>query len=345
MKESFRQSMAWLHTWAGLVVGWVLFFVFVTGTVGYFYLEINRWMRPELPISIGIPSSSEFAIAAEGYLRRHAANAGTWQIDFPNDRQPQGRIEWRNTLTDANKRLSRHRKIFDYGSGTFVEPTPVRATGGGFLLYRMHGHLYYVDQLTGRLIVGFCSMIMFIAIITGVITHKKIVANFFTFRPGTKQHNWLDVHNIAAVLALPFFVMITFSGLVLFMHLYLPSSIYAAYVDAGDYQKFRYGERETVERSGLVTPTLRFEYFLSKAERHWGEGTVRRFIVLYPGDANSLIKIHHNGRKTIRRSELNEFLYVSAINGEVVRHISGRETARRSPPPSAAQEWCACRAR
>ena len=34
MNTSFRQSMAWLHTWTGLVVGWVLFFVFVTGSTG-----------------------------------------------------------------------------------------------------------------------------------------------------------------------------------------------------------------------------------------------------------------------------------------------------------------------
>lgn len=42
--------MAWLHTWSGLVVGWVLFFVFVTGTAGYFNSEITRWMQPELPL-------------------------------------------------------------------------------------------------------------------------------------------------------------------------------------------------------------------------------------------------------------------------------------------------------
>jgi hypothetical protein len=49
MKESFRQCMAWLHTWTGLTTGWVLFFVFVTGTAGYVDDEITRWMRPELP--------------------------------------------------------------------------------------------------------------------------------------------------------------------------------------------------------------------------------------------------------------------------------------------------------
>ncbi|MDH1291420.1 PepSY domain-containing protein [Comamonas terrigena] len=36
-----------MHTWTGLTVDWVLFFVFVTGTAGYFQLQITRWMQPE----------------------------------------------------------------------------------------------------------------------------------------------------------------------------------------------------------------------------------------------------------------------------------------------------------
>ena len=44
MKEGFRQSMAWLHTWAGLLVCWILFLVFVAGTASYFRDEISLWM-------------------------------------------------------------------------------------------------------------------------------------------------------------------------------------------------------------------------------------------------------------------------------------------------------------
>jgi uncharacterized iron-regulated membrane protein len=58
MKNSFRQSMAWLHTWAGLLLGWVLFFMFLTGTAGYFDTEIDRWMQPERPASISPCSRS-----------------------------------------------------------------------------------------------------------------------------------------------------------------------------------------------------------------------------------------------------------------------------------------------
>ena len=41
MKNGFRQSMAWLHTWSGLLVGWVLFLVFAAGMAAYWRPEIT----------------------------------------------------------------------------------------------------------------------------------------------------------------------------------------------------------------------------------------------------------------------------------------------------------------
>ncbi len=49
MKNTFTQSMAWLHTWAGLIFGWLLFAIFVTGTLAVFDKELNHWMQPEIP--------------------------------------------------------------------------------------------------------------------------------------------------------------------------------------------------------------------------------------------------------------------------------------------------------
>ena len=44
MKDQFRQSMAWLHTWAGLLVCWVLLLVFAAGTASFYKEEITFWM-------------------------------------------------------------------------------------------------------------------------------------------------------------------------------------------------------------------------------------------------------------------------------------------------------------
>ncbi len=45
-REGFRQAMSWLHTWAGLVLGWLLFAIFLTGTLSFFRNELNLWTHP-----------------------------------------------------------------------------------------------------------------------------------------------------------------------------------------------------------------------------------------------------------------------------------------------------------
>src|SRR5690606_24634777 len=87
MKQSLRQSMTWLHTWGGLLVGWVLYFIFVTGTIGYFYIEIDRWMRPELPLSTSWPSVTQSAARADAFLRKEGVGADFWRINLAVGRQ------------------------------------------------------------------------------------------------------------------------------------------------------------------------------------------------------------------------------------------------------------------
>jgi uncharacterized iron-regulated membrane protein len=48
MKEHFRQSMAWWHTWVGLICGWVLFVIFFTCTTAVFLGAGRHWLQPEL---------------------------------------------------------------------------------------------------------------------------------------------------------------------------------------------------------------------------------------------------------------------------------------------------------
>ena len=40
-QEGPRQSMSWLHTWASLILGWLLYAIFVTGTLSFFQNEIH----------------------------------------------------------------------------------------------------------------------------------------------------------------------------------------------------------------------------------------------------------------------------------------------------------------
>ncbi len=45
MRGTFRQSMAWLHTWAGVCFGWALFVILLAGALSVFEAPISEWMR------------------------------------------------------------------------------------------------------------------------------------------------------------------------------------------------------------------------------------------------------------------------------------------------------------
>lgn len=46
MERTFGKSMVWLHSWAGVILGSVLFAIFWMGTLSVFDAEIDRWMMP-----------------------------------------------------------------------------------------------------------------------------------------------------------------------------------------------------------------------------------------------------------------------------------------------------------
>lgn len=223
MKGSFRQSMAWLHTWSGLVVGWVLFAVFVTGTASLYRSDISRWMRPELALAAPMDGKALGAAAerAVAYLSTHAPKSRAWFIGMPQPDRPVLDLFWRTRPGEPPGEVQ-----LDPQTGAVAS---VRDTQGGDFLYLFHFELH-MPPLWGRWIVAICTMIMLVAMISGIVTHRRIFADFFTFRRGkAPRRSWLDAHNVTGVLALPFHLMITYTGVVTLATIYMPWGVTAAY--------------------------------------------------------------------------------------------------------------------
>ena len=294
MKAAFRQSMAWLHTWSGLLLGWLLFFIFLTGTAGYFDTEIDRWMQPERPLAgAAVPTADAVAVAIRR-LEQRAPQAAQWSILPPNGREnPQLRIFWRDYPKAGSGRGARGSEYIDVQTG---RPVTWRRTGGGQLLYRMHHQLHYLPTTTARWIVGVATMFMLVAIVTGVITHRRIFRNFFVFRPAARTA-WLDAHNVLAVLALPFHVMITYTGLVFIMYLYMAPIIAASYGASEEARRpfndamFSESNDPGKPRAGVAAALPDLRPLLAEAERQGGEGHVRSVTLFHPGDRNVRILI------------------------------------------------------
>ena len=244
--EGPRQSMSWLHTWASLILGWLLYAIFLTGTLSFFQNEITVWMKPELHQSVPQASQIQQTKVALDYLQQHHPHAGSWSIQLPNSRQNTTQLTIREQGEDPRARRGGKRITLDSATGQVLE---ARDTRGGSFLYRFHFELYGLPRLWARWLVGVATLLMLVAIISGVITHKKIFKDFFTFRSGKGQRSWLDAHNATAVLALPFHIMITFSGLLLLMFMLMPWGIEQIYENRG---QFLQEQNRAMQQGGKV---------------------------------------------------------------------------------------------
>lgn len=290
MKEGFRQAMAWLHTWAGLTFGWLLFAIFLTGTLAYFKDETSHWMQPEIPARA--LSSETSLTVAQHYLEQHAAGASRWLIELPDAREPGLSVRWQQAPAKPGERGQFTEKHLDPQTGAEVQG---RETTGGEFFYRFHFQLQ-MPYPWGRWLSTLAAMVMFVALISGIITHKKIFKDFFTFRPRKGQRSWLDGHNAVGVLVLPFHLMITYSSLVIFMVMVMPASVLVAY--KGDVRGFfdEVFPASTVrELSGQPAPLAPLAPLLEKAREQWGGGRAVHLSVNNPGDANASVVLSRDG--------------------------------------------------
>lgn len=326
MKNGFRQSMSWVHTWGGLSVGWILFFVFLTGTLGYFDTEIDRWMKPELPKDTATIVQS--LAVAEARLQQKAEGAERWFINPPTNRDnPNLRIFWQMPGEDGKRGVTGN-ELLDSSTG---EPVSGRATGGGQTLYRMHYALHYLPTNVAYWIVGICSMFMLLAIITGIVIHKKIFKDFFTFRPQKGQRSWLDMHNLLSVTALPFHFMITYSGLIFFAFTYMPLIVASSYGTDDDAQRTffdeLFAESDKAERANVPADLASLNAMMAIAESHWGENQIRYLDIANPGDANARVSI---GRQLDSPLRASPELVFDGVSGELLNDKAAATSVPRT---------------
>jgi uncharacterized iron-regulated membrane protein len=288
--RGIRQSMSTLHTWAGLLLGWVLYAMFLTGTVSYFKDELSQWMRPELPRLSQIPDQAVVAQRLADELGNIAPGTSQWSIRLPDERNNSVYAFWRTTPRNPGQR--------GFGEGNFDPATGQRVasrdTLGGEFFYRFHFQFHYMPVVWGRWLAGAAAMFMLVAIVSGVITHKKIFVDFFTFRWGKRQRSWLDAHNSLSVFGLPFHFMITYTGLVTLMALYMPWGEQVAFKTPAERQQLSAELSAFIQPgkpSGQKTALASVADMVRQAQERWGRDSIGRVTAVHPGDAAARVSV------------------------------------------------------
>jgi len=314
MNTTFRQSMQGLHTWAGVLLGSLLFVIFWMGSLSVFDREIDRWMMPATRLAA---PPAELALdrtvlpAAEQLVGRDATQ---WSVNLPTERAPMLLLRWREGDV-------RHVHHVDPASGAVLAEAGTLGGTGFIFPFHFRLHLKWMDL--GYWLVGLAAMSMLVLLVSGVVMHRKIFREFFTFRPAKRlPRASLDLHNLAGVLALPFHFLITLSGLLIFIGIYFPASHWGAYGQdskAKDAYTAEANGRFTRPKLGEPGSLASLDRMVAQAESHWAGERANYLRVWHPRDAASYVEV--------RRSYANEVtmnvdqVYFDAASGVELRRF------------------------
>lgn len=336
MGDDFGEAMGWVHTTCGIVLGALLFVIFWTGTLSVFDREIDRWMMPATRLPA--PSQPFSPDTAWKLTRQQAAGSPVWILQFPTSREPTARVLFAGTGTAAREvRIGEGKKGIPVSRSTLrvthidprsskVLPDPATKGGSGFF-FPFHWNLLMGQGSIGHWIVGLAGMAMLLMIVSGVITHKNLFAQFFTLRARKiSGRAILDLHKTAGVLGLPFHFMIAFSGLAIFYFFYFPTALGLTH-EGGERQLYS----ET--RSGYSRPAAgapgelaSLDIMAARAQRLWGSGEPAQLSVTHPGDANAYVQVTRTVRDVVTYDA--KPIYFDARTGELIKFSHIRPVAK-----------------
>ena len=317
MRAGFRDAMGRLHTWAGVTLGGLLLLIFWMGTLSVFDRELDRWMMPETRLAAPAAESPSFDDTVLPHVRRLAAPGTGWRLTLASARTPV------HTLRYVDADGATVRRHIDPRSGELLEGPHTAGASGFFFPFHFSLHL----RTTGYWIVGLAGMAMLTLIVSGVVIHRRLLADFFTFRPRRAlPRSSLDAHNLTGVIALPFHFVITLSGLVIFFAIYFPTAWHGAHAEAAPRQQQAFNlealgrwSRPAAHRPAADTASI--DTMIDEARRLWGGDRPYQVRGWHTGDAAGYVEIGRSFANEVKRNV--DVVYFDATSGERLYHHSG----------------------
>lgn len=340
MFPNFRLTMAWLHTWFGLVLGFVLMVVFFFGSLSVFDREIDRWAIPGTRFEpqpmpsfdrILLPVFQDLKPTPEAIEQARSRVNGPMAESFPvkrwgaytTHRDPVLVIFSGHELPNAKNKDDEvfGSRTIDPRTGASLPDDHLKI--GSQFFYPLHYSLHLEWKNLGYWIVGFAALVMMVALISGVVMHRKIFRELFTFRPKKHtQRSALDLHNLTGVVALPFHFIFALSGLVIFGGIYFP--VTHTQLEPLHELHEKHEAKETGlphEKAGVPATLASVDAMVAEAQRRWAAkgmaGDVGFLAVQHVGDANAYVSVYRAG--TDRVTLTGEGIHFKGSTGELIR--------------------------
>lgn len=308
MFANLREAMLWLHSVLGLACTWVLFVAFFMGSLALYNSELDRWMLPQTRLSApAVDLSLDRQILPEVERLTTGQALEQWYVELPSARVPVLRVQTWDMQGEGQSRF------IDQATGQLLETS---GSLGGDFFYRFHYMLHLEAGNLGLLLVGLASMAGLMVMIAGLLIHVRLFKDFFSFRPNKAPRRLLDLHNLSGVFALPFYLVILLSGLVISFPQYLPAGLLAAYSEQPG--EFASEARDTFSRpsSGQSGRLASLDAMAAQARAIWRDGELTFVRVWHPGDAGAYVEISRS--LADRLSIDGETLFFDGASGQLL---------------------------
>lgn len=310
-----------LHTVTGIVISVLLYVIFFAGSFSFFRNDIIAWERDE-PVSEYKGFAVDIDTALDTLDQRY--NLSSRDLYF-HKHTPEKRAAV--SITAPKDTLIEKKDAFFYlHPDTFKDYEYEKSYSLGEFIYRLH-FFAQVPYPAGYYLSGFTALFFLFAILTGILVHwKKIISNFYLFRPWEKLKTvWTDAHTALGTIGLPFQVVYAVTGAFFMINIVLVIPSVALLYD-GDQAKYYndvgYGTPNFTFTNVKAKHKVSVNEFVTQAQGLWKNFEISQVAIYNYGDENMHVVID---------GELNHATKFTAF-GQVTFKASTGEMINKKDP-------------
>lgn len=307
------------HTVSGIVISVVLYVIFFAGSFSFFRDDIASWERGESAVI-----SNEIQLNYDQALKvlDTAYDLQGRKITISQSHNEKNVSAYLEATKDSlASKKAREGQFLYLNNTTYKTTTYVDSYNLGEFIYRLH-FLAQIPYPVGYYLSGFIALFFLFAIVTGVLLHwKKIISNFYVFRPKEKLKTWwTDAHTSLGMLGLPFQFVYAVTGAFFMIKLVIVApSVQLLYQGDQDkfYKELEYSGTDYSFENKALTKSFSINEMVAATKKNWDDFDITRVEIQNYGDANMHVLVEGEIEYNKKFTGIGKMVYKVAT-GEVV---------------------------
>tara|TARA_B100000809_G_C15121310_1_gene524393 strand:- start:73 stop:1665 length:1593 start_codon:yes stop_codon:yes gene_type:complete len=206
-----------LHTVSGIVISVGLYIIFFAGAFTLFLEAISDWEKGSFLDQNNQEVLSTNKLDYDRLLNSLAQNdydlyGRSISLNLKGKETQNFTLSQSKDTISTKNATKEYDLVVDTNTYKITKQKEVDYSSIGDLFYYLH--FYYQLGRFGYYTSGFVALFFLFAIVTGVVVHwKKIISNFYVFRPLAKLKTvWTDAHTVLGMIGLPFQFLYALTG-------------------------------------------------------------------------------------------------------------------------------------